>query len=86
MAVPRLSLADLPDWPRWLREEVAAHYVGVSASKFRVEVAAGIWPQPDRRGGVVCWDRKLLDAVSDKRSNIVLNDNDPVARTRLWKS
>ena len=48
-----------------LSREEAARYVGVSVDAFDVEVAAGLWPGPRRRGGKggrLTWDRALLDA------------------------
>lgn len=47
--------------PRGLQREVAARYVGISATKFDELVAAGRMPQPrmiDRRR---VWDRIELD-------------------------
>ena len=65
------DIKDLPGWPRWLSEEQAAAYVGVSVTMFRDEVRSGIWPAGRNRGrgtkrnGCVRWDRKELDASSD---------------------
>jgi hypothetical protein len=63
----------MPNWPRWMRAEIASLYVGVSRTTFLREVTAGIWPAADRRAGVVVWDRVLLDRASDKRSGLMLN-------------
>ena len=67
------SISELPFWPRYLSREEAARYVGVSADVFELEVSAGLWPQPRRRGGKggrLTWDRALLDATADKDSGI----------------
>lgn len=72
MTAPRLELSRLPDWPRWLSDEFAAAYVGVSASTFREEVKRNVWPQPHRRGAtgrLPRWDRHELDLASDRMSN-----------------
>lgn len=53
------------DWPRGLRREQAATYVGVSPSTFDTLVADGLMPQPKRLRGCVIWDRKELDAALD---------------------
>lgn len=66
----RLAPPEMPNWPRWLRLELAAAYVGVSRTLFLREVDTGVWPAADHRGGVVAWDRKLLDEASDKRSGL----------------
>lgn len=65
------DIAKLPGWPRWLSEEQAAAYVGVSVTMFREEVTAGVWPKGKNRGrgtkrqGCVRWDRAWLDDRSD---------------------
>jgi len=72
MTMPRFELSQLPDWPRWLSDEVAAAYVGVSTSTFRDEVRRQVWPQPHRRGAtgrLPRWDRHELDQVSNRMSN-----------------
>jgi hypothetical protein len=72
MTEPRLKTADLRGWPRWLSEKLAAAYLGVGVSLFRQEVAAGKWPRAERRGskgGLLTWDRHLLDRASDEFSN-----------------
>jgi len=51
--------------PRGLRRQTAAHYVGVSATKFDEWVAQGLMPEPKQEGGVVVWDRLGLDAAFD---------------------
>jgi hypothetical protein len=72
MTSPRLKPSELPNWPRWLTEPLAAAYVGVSVSLFREEVEAGKWPKAIRRGakgGLLTWDREALDRASDEGSN-----------------
>jgi hypothetical protein len=44
-----------------MSREVAARYVGVSASKFDQMVADQMMPRPKRIGGRVVWDRVALD-------------------------
>jgi hypothetical protein len=72
MTEPRLKPSELPGWPRWLSEDLAAAYVGVSQTTFRHEIAAGVWPKPrraGRHGGRNVWDRHSLDRASDELSN-----------------
>jgi len=64
------SLRHLPDWPRWLSPEQAAAYVGVSENRFRYEIEQGVWPEAQERGGRRVFDRRLLDAASDRISGI----------------
>jgi hypothetical protein len=71
MAAKRADIADLPFWPRCLSRDQAAAYVGVSPGKFDEEVASGVWPSGERRGGRVLWDRALLDMAQDARSGLV---------------
>jgi len=59
--------------PRFLSREQAAAYVGVGATVFDAEVAAGVWPQAMRRGardGRLTWDRHLIDAWADRASGL----------------
>ena len=54
--------------PRHLRREQAAAYVGVGVDTFDWEVTQGIWPPGRKRGkkgGLLTWDRRVLDAISD---------------------
>jgi predicted DNA-binding transcriptional regulator AlpA len=48
-------------WPRGLRREDAARYVGVSPSKFDEWVKDRRMPQPFRADGCVLWDVRDLD-------------------------
>lgn len=52
--------------PRGLRREMAAAYVGVSATKFEEWVSQGLMPKPKRQDGCVIWDRFALDAAFDE--------------------
>ena len=63
----RIALIDCPAWPLFLRREEAARYVGVSVDVFDEEVAAGVWPPGRRRGrkgGLLTWDRRVLEAMA----------------------
>ncbi len=57
----------LPGWPRGLREDLAAGYVGLSEAAFRSEVKAGRAPQPVRitRARLI-WLRDDLDRYLDR--------------------
>lgn len=73
MTAPRLKLADLPGWPRYLTLAEAAAYVGVSVGTFETEVTAGLWPLPRKRGargGKPTWDRHLLDQFADAAAEL----------------
>jgi hypothetical protein len=59
--------------PRYLSRIQAAAYVGVSATTFDAEVAAGHWPAGRRRGARahrVTWDVRLLDLYADRASGL----------------
>ena len=59
--------AALPNWPRGMSEPLAASYVGLSASQFRLEVGAGRAPRPGRiteRRKI--WLKEDLDAYLDR--------------------
>ncbi len=49
--------------PRGMSREVAARYIGVSATKFDEMVKDGRMPKPKRVDGRVTWDRWLLDGA-----------------------
>ncbi len=53
---------DMP-WPRGLRREAAAAYLGISPSKFDDWVARGFLPPPKRLDRVTVWDRFRLDVA-----------------------
>lgn len=48
-------------WPRGMRRDDAAAYLGISPSKFDDWVSRGIMPGPKRQDGVKVWDRMRLD-------------------------
>ena len=54
-------------WPRGLNLAQAAVYCGVSSTKFRAEIDAGVWPKPETRGGRRGWDRHAIDRAWDRR-------------------
>ncbi len=53
--------AALPDWPARMGEELAAAYLGVSASTLRAGSAAGRYPRPVRDGKRILYARAQLD-------------------------
>lgn len=61
-APARLSLhrAELPDWPRLMREAMAAAYIGVSGSMLREH-----GPLAKHLGRCALWDRNDLDRWAD---------------------
>ncbi len=61
--------SDIPygAWPRGLSLDQAAKYVGVSTNKFLAEIAAGLWPKPETRGGRKICDRQAIDETWDQR-------------------
>jgi hypothetical protein len=70
----RLPPSELPDWPRLMRADLAAAYVGVGRETFENEVEAGVWPKALERDGsgekrkMRMWDRRELDAAVDRLS------------------
>lgn len=58
----------IPHWPRVLRREAAAAYVGMSPALFVREVEAGNLPKPIALAGTVKgWVRDHLDSWIDDR-------------------
>ena len=53
-------------WPRVMRREMAADYVGISPSLFDQWVEDGTLPKPTRKNGVTMWDRHEIDASLDR--------------------
>ncbi len=53
----------LPAWPARLSEDLAANYLSVSRSTFRLRVANHEYPQPVREGGRIYWSKLQLDAL-----------------------
>ena len=57
----------LPGWPRGLSEPLAAAYVGLSESQWRIEVNDGRAPQPQRiTPGRKIWLKDDLDTYLDR--------------------
>jgi predicted DNA-binding transcriptional regulator AlpA len=52
-------------WPRGLRRDDAARYLGLSSSKFDELVGDGRMPKPKQIDGCVVWDRFSLDQAFD---------------------
>ena len=63
----RLAQMPFGAWPRGLSWEQAAAYAGVSPGKFRGEVKAGLWPEPEKRGSRNVFDRHRIDEAWDNR-------------------
>lgn len=63
---PRPPRAKREAWPRGLRRDGAAEYVGISPSKFDDWVVDGTMPSPTKKGGVALWDRYALDTAMDR--------------------
>lgn len=55
-----LARAELPDWPRLMREAMAAAYLGISASMLREH-----GPESKHLGRCALWDRHDLDRWAD---------------------
>lgn len=61
IAIPDRIIGAGPRWPRGMRRDDAAAYLGISTRKFDEWVASGLMPAPKRPDGVVVWDRYRLD-------------------------
>ena len=48
----------------------ASFYVGLSPTAFLTRVQAGRYPQGEREGARVLWDRKGIDAILDARAGL----------------
>lgn len=59
----------MTDWPRLLRREKAAAYLGRSPRVFDREVRSGLWPKARKVGNISAWDRAELDAWLDDGLN-----------------
>lgn len=70
LQILRDVLARLVRWPRGLRLDQAAEYVGVSAHTFDRHVPLN----PISIGGAKVYDRKALDLWMDKQSGLVPAD------------
>lgn len=61
----------LPGWPRGLREDLAAAYVGISVNGLRAKVEAGeIQPPRRHSSGRIVYLRDSLDAYLDRLFNV----------------
>lgn len=67
-------------WPRGLRQEDAARYVGVSEGTFRTMVACGDMPAGFKWRNVRLWDVKDLDVAFDALKGDVGPVKEPVWR------
>lgn len=74
MSPQRISL--MPDWPARMGEDLAALYMGVSATTFRERVKARSYPQPVREGGRQLWARLQLDRYISAQFGIADNDGE----------
>lgn len=64
-----MTTAALPGWPRGLREDLAAGYVGLSVSTIRSERARGAFPAPvPLTPGRHVYLREDLDAYLDRKA------------------
>jgi len=68
MKAERIAL--MPNWPARMGEDLAALYMGVSASTFRDRVKGKAYPQPVREGGRLLWARRQLDHYIDAQFNL----------------
>ncbi len=59
--------ARLPNWPRGMRQSLAAAYLGLSEATFRVQVASEVPPVQLTPGRAV-WLRDDLDAYLDRKA------------------
>ncbi len=67
----------LPGWPRGLREELAAAYVGLSAGTIRAERARGAFPAAVLlTPGRIVYLREDLDAYLDRKAGRVASAAD----------
>ncbi|HEX8553640.1 MAG TPA: hypothetical protein VF695_02930 [Sphingomonas sp.] len=61
----------LPDWPRLMSTDVAAQYLGISATTFRsLDVC------PINIGSKPLWDRRSLDLYADRLAGQPLSEDD----------
>lgn len=58
-------IALMPDWPARMGEDMAALYLGISATTFRDRVGKGVYPQPQLEGRRRLWARRQLDRFVD---------------------
>ncbi len=70
----------LPDWPARMGEDMAALYLGVSASTLRAGSASGRYPRPVKDGKRVLYARCQLDRFVRAQFGIPLSDNEQEGR------
>ena len=69
--------SSLPGWPRGLKEDLAAAYVGLSVSTIRAERGAGRFPTPIAlTAGRMVYLRDDLDFYLDRKAGHVLASSD----------
>jgi predicted DNA-binding transcriptional regulator AlpA len=54
-------IARMPGWPARMDVDMAADYLGISASSLRDKVERGEYPQPVREGVRKLWSKVQLD-------------------------
>lgn len=62
------KLLPITAWPRLMKANVAAGYIGTSPTNLRRLVDKGELPQPLRRGGERLWDIRDLDDHAESLS------------------
>lgn len=60
-------MPDLPNWPRGMRQSLAAAYLGLSEATFRLQVVPEV-PAVQLTPGRAVWLRDDLDAYLDRKS------------------
>lgn len=71
-----MNVANLPDWPARLSEDLAAQYLSISPSTFRERVKSRAYPQPVYDGGRKFFSRRQLDSFVDAQFGLGAADND----------
>ncbi len=74
MKVDRAS--KMPDWPARMCEDMAALYLGVSATTLRAGSGTGRYPRPVRDGKRVLYARCQLDRFVRAQFGLPLGEND----------
>jgi hypothetical protein len=54
--------------------EMAAYYVGLSSSAFKLRVETGEYPLPEKKGGRLIWDREKLDVAMNSSGRSLAAD------------
>lgn len=65
----KLTLSDMPGWPRGMPRKVAVAYTGLTDAQFSRKVMNGEFPKPYSDDGRKVWDKDALDKVMDARSD-----------------